>query len=182
LNQALVETPYAGLVVVCPYMPDVLSGEEPFAKAPPLTRFLVDTLLPKVYEETPALRTPESTGIDGVSLGGRAAVAVGLERPASFGAVSSLQAAFDIRNADEIASRARRAKEKNPKLVLRFVTSTEDYYLPALKSAAAALRFAGVEHRLLILNGPHDYAFNRGPGAYEMLLFHDRVLRGRRPI
>jgi hypothetical protein len=27
--------------------------------------------------------------------------------------------------------------------------------------------------------GPHDYEFNRGPGAYEMLMFHDRVLRGQ---
>jgi hypothetical protein len=66
--------------------------------------------------------------------------------------------------------------------LLRFVTSTEDYYVPALKSVSAALRRAGVEHGLLVAEGPHDYAFNRGPGAYEMLLFHDRVLRGRDPV
>jgi len=182
LNRALAETPYGGLVIVCPYMPDVLSGEEPFSRAPPLTRFVVDTLLPKVYAETPVLGTPEATGIDGVSLGGRGALAVGLERPRAFGAISTLQAAVDAENANEIVARARRALEQNPKLSLRFVTSTEDYYLPALKSVDRALRAAGVPHELLIASGPHDYAFNRGPGAYEMLLFHDRVLRGQGPV
>jgi len=182
LNRAVAEVPYGGLVIVCPYMPDVLSGDEPFTRAPPLAQFLVDTLLPRVYAETPALGTPQTTGIDGVSLGGRGALAVGLERPQAFGAVSTLQAAVDAENATEIVVRARRALEKNPKLVLRFVTSTDDYYLPALKSVTRALRTAGVRHEFLIASGPHDYAFNRGPGAYEMLLFHDRVLRGRDPI
>ena len=27
-----------------------------------------------------------------------------------------------------------------------------------------------------------SYEFNRGPGVYEMLLFHDRVLRGDRGL
>jgi len=182
LNRALADAPYGGLVVVCPYMPDVLNRDEPFSRAPPLARFLVDTLLPKVYAETPAVGTPAATGIDGVSLGGRGALAVGLERPQAFGAISTLQAAVDAENATEIAARSRRALEQNPKLLLRFVTSTDDYYLPALKSVDRALSAAGVRHELLIADGPHDYAFNRGPGAYEMLLFHDRVLRGRDPV
>jgi hypothetical protein len=182
LNRALVETPYQGLVIACPYMPDVLRGDAPFSLAPPLARFIVDTLLPKVYAETPAIGTAAATGIDGVSLGGRGALVVALERPEAFGAVSTLQAAFDAQDAAEILDRTRRARRKNPKLLLRFVTSTEDYYLPALKSVSAALRRAGVEHGLLVAEGPHDYAFNRGPGAYEMLLFHDRVLRGRDPV
>jgi len=32
-----------------------------------------------------------------------------------------------------------------------------------------------------VVTGPHDYAFNRGPGALEMLAYHDRVLRGADP-
>jgi hypothetical protein len=39
LNRALVETPYQGLVIACPYMPDVLRGDAPFSLAPPLARF-----------------------------------------------------------------------------------------------------------------------------------------------
>jgi len=182
INQALGETPYGGLVLVCPYTPDVLGRDDPFAGAPPLASFLVETLIPRVARETPAIGTPRSIGIDGVSLGGRAALAVGMLRPEAFGAVGSLQAAIDAENAPDLAARAARAARKNPALSLRLVTSTQDYYLPALRAADAALRRAGVHHDFLVAQGPHDYVFNRGPGAFEMLLFHDRALRGKQPI
>ncbi len=181
LNQALAAEPYRGLIVACPYVPDMLSGDDPFAVAPPLARFLVDVLIPKLYAETPALGTPESTGIDGVSLGGRAAVSVGLLRPESFGAVASLQAALNGENANDIAERTRQALQKNPTLRLRLLTSTADYYLSALSTIHAALEQAKVPHDYLVVSGPHDYAFNRGPGALEMLSYHDRVLRGLPP-
>jgi len=181
LNAALATEPYRGLIVACPYVPDMLSGDDPFAVAPPLARFLVDVLLPRLYAETPALGTPASTGIDGVSLGGRAAVSVGLLRPESFGAVSSLQAALDPENGKDIAERTRQARLKNPALRLRLLTSSGDYYRGSLASIHAALKYAKVPHDYLVVSGPHDYAFNRGPGALEMLAYHDRVLRGREP-
>jgi iron(III)-salmochelin esterase len=177
-NRALAERPYQGVIVVCPYLPDVLSSDDPFSGAPPLARFLVDELLPKIYAETPALATPAATGIDGVSLGGRAALAVGLSRPESFGAVASLQAALDAENANGIAARALRARAKNPRLFLRLLTSDGDYYRGALGAIHGGLLHANVQHDYVVVAGPHSYAFNRGPGALEMLLYHDRVLRG----
>jgi iron(III)-salmochelin esterase len=33
-----------------------------------------------------------------------------------------------------------------------------------------------------VIPGGHDYTFNRGPGGIEMLLWHDRVLRGEAPL
>ncbi len=181
LNAALAKEPYHGVIVACPYVPDMLGGDDPFAVAPPLAHFFVDVLLPRLYAETPALGTPASTGIDGVSLGGRAAVSVGLLRPASFGAVASLQAALDPTNANDIAERTRQALLKNPKLRLRLLTSNGDYYLSALTVIHGALNYAKVPHDYLVVQGPHDYVFNRGPGALEMLSYHDRVLRGREP-
>jgi enterochelin esterase-like enzyme len=179
LNESLSRDPYAGLVVVCPYTPDMLGGEQPFATAPLLARFLVETLLPKVYGETPALGTPASTGIDGVSLGGRAALTTGLLRPEAFGAVSTLQPAFDVKDAPEIAARARAAREKNAHFRLRLLTSDGDYFLRSTRAIDAALGRSGVSHDFLLAQGPHDYEFNRGPGAIEMLVYHDRVLRGK---
>jgi len=181
LNRALAEHPYRGLIVVCPYLPDLLSGDEPFSHAPPLAKFLVDQLLPKTVLETPALGTPAATGIDGVSLGGRASLAVGLLRPESFGAVASLQAALDPENANDVANRALGALKKNPKFRLRLLTSSGDYYLGALTAIHAGLEYAGVPHDYVVVSGPHGYAFNRGPGALEMLSYHDRVLRGLPP-
>jgi iron(III)-salmochelin esterase len=182
LNEALAQKPYRGLIVVCPYTPDILAGDRPFSAARGLSEFLVDVLLPRVYEETPALGTRASTGIDGVSLGGRAALLVGLERPTAFGVVAGLQPAFDSADAPELGRRAEAARRANPSLVLRLLTSDGDYFLQPTQAIAREWRRLGVMHELLVVPGPHNYEFNRGPGAFEMLTFHDRALRGDPPI
>lgn len=178
MNEKLGERPYRGLVVVCPYTPDILAGDRPFTAAQPLAKFLVDELLPRVKRDTPAIGSAETTAIDGVSLGGRAALLVGLERPTAFRVVAGLQAAFDSADAPELARRAGEARRENPSLVIRLLTSEGDYFLNANRAISRALAGAGVPHVLTVIPGPHDYEFNRGPGAYEMLFFHDRALRG----
>ena len=179
LNAGLALRPYQGLIVVCPYTPDTLPADEPLDKALPLARFVVETILPRAYRETPAVGTPESTGIDGVSLGGRAALGIGLLRPKSFAVVASLQAALRSDNSEDILRRAREAKLQKPDLYVRLLTSSDDYFLKANTLLAASLQAQGIRTELVTVPGPHDYDFNRGPGGYEMLLFHDRVLRGQ---
>jgi hypothetical protein len=178
LNAALLEHPYSGLIVVCPFLPDVLKGASAFGEAEPLARFIVEVLLPRVYAETPALATPASTGIDGVSLGGRASLLVGLARPAAFGSVGALQAAVDAREIGRFSDMAARAIRENPRLVLRLLTSDKDHFLRVNQRLSSALKSKAVPHELTRVVGTHSYRFNRGPGSIEMLLFHDRVLRG----
>jgi iron(III)-salmochelin esterase len=178
INRALADQPYSGLIVVCPFLPDVLRRENAFKEAEPLAAFIVDVLLPRVYEKTPALGTPASTGIDGVSLGGRAALLVGFTRPRAFGAVGALQAAIDGSEIERFAELGARALSDNPKLSLRLLTSDKDHFLRVNEQLSAVLKERGVQHRYSRVQGTHSYRFNRGPGAIEMLLFHDRVLRG----
>lgn len=178
LNQGLAEHPYAGLIIVCPFLPDVLKGESAFRQAAPLARFVVDVLLPRVYAETPALGTAASTGIDGVSLGGRAALLVGLTRPLAFGSVSGLQAALDAKELDRFAELAARALGQNPRLSLRLLTSDDDHFLDVNEQLSVMLGGRSVRHELTRVVGTHSYRFNRGPGSLEMLIFHNRVLRG----
>ena len=178
LNASLVQRPYQGLIVVCPYTPDTLPADESIDKALPLARFVVESVLPRAYKETPAIGTPETTGVDGVSLGGRAALGIGLLRPKAFAVVASLQAALRSDNSADIVRRAREAKVQKPDLFVRLLTSSDDYFLKANQLLSLDLRAVGIHTELVTIPGPHDYEFNRGPGGYEMLLFHDRVLRG----
>jgi iron(III)-salmochelin esterase len=182
LNAALAEAPYRGLVIVNSYTPDMLRGDEPFTKIPPLAKFVVDELLPRARRETPALGTAQTTGIDGISLGGRAAMAIGLRNPEAFAAVGGLQPAFDTENAGLVAQRALLARQKNPTLSFRLLTSDGDYFLGATKAISSAMKQAGVPNTLVVVHGPHDYPFNRGPAVYELLIHHDRVLRGLPPV
>lgn len=180
INRSLLERPYRGLIVVCPYTPDILKGDGFLEQAEPLARFLVGELLPRVYRETPAFGTPATTGIDGVSLGGRAAYSVGLLRPEAFGVIAGLQAALDVEDAPRLVPRALAAKKKQPALSFRMLTSSDDYYLTADRAIARALSSAGLPMSFEVVQGPHDYEFNRGPAAFEMALFHDRALRGEK--
>ena len=182
LNAALAAEPYRGLVIVNSYTPDMLRGDEPFSKIPPLAKFTVEELLPRAARETPAIGTPQTTGIDGISLGGRASLSIGLRNPEAFAAVGGLQPAFDKDNAGPVATRAAQAHQKNPPLSFRLLTSDGDYFLASTKAISVAMTQAGVPHTLVVVRGPHDYPFNRGPAVYEMLLHHDRVLRGLPPI
>ncbi len=173
-NRALVERPFGGLVVVCPYVPDI------DLKKPALMhdygRYLCESVLPRVRRELPVLAAPASTGIDGVSLGGAVALRVGLGHAEAFGAVGTLQAAIGGEQIPEIVDLAKSARAKRPDLRFRLLTSKDDYFHDVLVRASNALRSANVAHDFVDVPGPHDYPFNRGPGAIEMLLFHDRVL------
>lgn len=182
LNAALAEAPYRGLIVVNSYTPDMLRGDEPFSKIAPLATFVIEELIARARRETPAIGTPQTTGVDGISLGGRAALAIGLRHPEAFAAVSGLQPAFDTENAGLVAERARAAHQKNPGLGFRLLTSDADYFLASTKAISRAMQQAGAPNTLVVVRGPHDYPFNRGPAVYELLIHHDRVLRGLPPI
>jgi len=81
------------------------------------------------------------------------------------------------------ADRARQALDQAGKpWPLRLLTSDGDPFRPTLAKLADELRAREVEASYEVVAGPHDYSFNRGPGAYEMLLWHDRVLRGEVPF
>jgi enterochelin esterase-like enzyme len=178
LNAALAKQPFRGLVVVCPYTPRTLRGRDAAANAVPFADFLVDELLPRARRETPALATAAATGIDGVSLGGRGALLVGLARPEAFGVVSTLQPAFDTSEVADLVVRARAAVAARPSLSFRLVTSRRDFYLESTQAIAEAFRTARIPVAFALLEGDHSYEFNRGPGIFELLLFHDRALRG----
>lgn len=177
LNQELAAMPYRGLIVVCPFLPDILRNGRGEIDGKLLAGFVVDQVLPRVYRETPAIGTAASTGVDGVSLGGRAALLVGFLRPEAFGAIGALQPALDGEELGRFAELAQDARAKNPMLALRLLTSDEDYFLEPTRGLSKLLEVRGVAHRLDVVAGTHSYEFNRGPGGYEMLLFHDRALR-----
>lgn len=173
-NDALAKRPFAGLVIVCPYSPDV-DLRKP-SQIREYEAYFMKTVLPRAKRELPVLGTPSSIGIDGVSLGGALALRIGLGNADAFGAVGTLQAAIGEDQVPEYTELARSARTRNEHLQLRLLTSDKDYFKNAIRSASRSWQAAGITHQLDEVPGVHDYPFNRGPGAIEMLLWHDRVL------
>ena len=127
--------------------------------------------------ETGSTADRAATGIDGVSMGGRIALFVGLSHPEVFGVVGVLQPAITVEEAPMISALAGAAMAK-AKVLLRLVSSEEDPFLLAVRAASERMTSEGVPHELLVIPGTHGYEFNRGPGAAELLLWHERVQRG----
>jgi hypothetical protein len=176
-NASLARRPFGGVIVACPFLPDVRPAAT--AEIGPYARFLLDVLLPRVRRETPALATSEATGIDGVSLGGIVALRIGLSSPDAFGAVGGIQPALREGQAADWTLLAQNARARCANLRLRILTSHDDYFRNAILGVDRAWTAAGVRHDFADVVGPHDYVFNRGPGSIELLLWNDRALRDR---
>jgi enterochelin esterase-like enzyme len=173
-NAKLAQRPFGGLVVACPFMPDVRPATT--GDIADYARFLIEVLLARVRAETPALSAPEATGIDGVSLGGAVALRIGLTSPETFGAVGGIQPALSEGQNAEWTALVQGARSRRPGMKLRLLTSHEDYFHDAIVGLSRAWTAAGVAHDFADVPGPHDYVFNRGPGSIELLLWHDHAL------
>ena len=171
LNASLVAKPFQGLVIACPYLPKMIGLDVPFES---YGEFLAKTLVPRLRAEMPVSKSVRSTGIDGVSLGGISALRIGLSRADVFGAVGGLQPAIWDYQIDELAEACQKQIGKRP---LRITTSVGDIYHDALIALDQRLTARGVAHDFFVAEGPHDYIWNKGPGAIEMLLWQDRALR-----
>lgn len=175
INLRLKKNPFLGIIVASPYIPDEF-GRTLQQDSGKYGAFLTQTLLPRIYSELPAIGTADTTAIDGVSLGGRAAIFIGLRFPRSFGAVGGIQAALGNRQIATVAGRLETARQSNPNLLFHLMSSTEDVYLDVNRSLSTALQARHLPHTEFIAEGNHSYEFNRGPGAYETLLHYDRIL------
>lgn len=176
INASLAAQPYQGVVLVCPFAPD-LRDRTP-AGAEPFGRFVVESLLAQARATAGAAAVVARTGIDGVSMGGRLALWLGFRFAEAFGAVGAMQPALRVEEAANVAALARAAREKNPGLRIRLLSSDDDPFLAAVKAASAKMDEVGVKHDLVVVPGPHSYEFNRGPGCAEMLVWQERALRG----
>lgn len=176
VNASLTRQPFRGIAVVTPYVPD-LSGP---VRVAGYADWLAGPLLEQVRHELPWLATGrEATGVDGVSLGGMVALEAGFRHPEVFGSVGAMQPA--IRDSENrLARLAEDARREGRRQRIRLLSSVGDPYLGYARNLSWLLRRARVPHTLLVVPGPHDYAFNRGPGAIELLRFHDEVLARER--
>lgn len=176
VNATLRQRRFEGPMVVTPYVPDLLAPGAA-ADVERYAAWLAGPFLEQVRAQFPAAaRGRESTGIDGVSLGGWIALEAGLRHPEAFGAVGAIQPAITGRE-QGLAERAARAGWRGATQHVRLLTSEQDPLLAPTRRLSELMRERRVAHELVVLPGPHNYEFNRGPGGLEMLLFQWRALK-----
>jgi predicted esterase len=171
VNASLARRPFGGLMVVCPYTPDLLREPPGGYHVREYADWVAGPMLEAVRAAFPgAARGRDATGIDGVSLGGFLSLEVGLRHPEVFASVGAIQPAIRGRE-EQIAGLVAPGAQH-----IRLLTSDTDPFRGPTELLSSRLLEREVAHDLAVVPGPHDYAFNRGPGGIEMLLFHERAL------
>lgn len=176
VNRQLRDEPFGGVMVASPYTPNLLEEDPGGNRIGSYSAWVGGPLLEHVRDELPAAaQGREHTGIDGVSLGGMLALEIGFSHPETFRTVGAIQPAIRGR-VEHLAELAAAARRRGHEQEIRLLTSADDPFLGPTRELSERLRQLRVPHRLVMLPGPHNYAFNRGPGSLELLRFHDRVL------
>ncbi len=176
-NRGLRALPYRDMVLVFPYVPNRFGQGALWARARDYAQLLTGPIRARLRSELGLACAAERTGIDGISLGGRVALVAGLLQSSAFGTVAASQAALDQNELSELVALTKAARDRNPALRLRLMTSHQDYFLDVNRDLSEALGRQGISHTLDVVSGDHSYEFNRGPGVFDILLFHARALR-----
>lgn len=178
LSQSLAKDPFRGLLVVCPFMPNPYAGDAA-TKLERYSDWLTGDLLPAVREQLPsATRDPRHTAVAGVSLGGAVAVEAFVRRSSEFGILGTVQGAYGTNLSKQHARRIAEAKHPEGRAVY-VATSKGDPYRAANQRLSRELSALGVQNRYSERKGPHSQDWLIEIGSLEMLLWHDRALRGR---
>jgi enterochelin esterase-like enzyme len=179
---ALCDSPsFRGLVLVCPYMPNLAIADPRAFDA--YASWIVDTVLPAARREAPVIDSPRATYLGGCSLGGHFSLEVLLRRPEAFGAWAGVQTAISEAAAASYAQRLADALGRVGSRELLVETSSEDPFRHGSEALSRALTRLGHTNRFIELPGPHDQAWLRRSGTRTMLAwFDDLPRREQRPV
>jgi enterochelin esterase-like enzyme len=171
-NRRLKNRPYGGIILACPSSP--LLSPQVGLEYPEYEEYIMDELVPAL--KTRYRVADGRVGVDGVSMGGARAMYYGFKYPEVFSSIGSVQGAFGP-YFDVYRHFVERHGETLKKRSIQLVTSDRDPLAPSVERMHQLLVDNSIPHLYLKLTGPHDYIFNQGPGALELLVFHDHALR-----
>jgi enterochelin esterase-like enzyme len=170
-------TSFRGLVLACPYMPNLPVGEPGALDA--YARWIALTVVPRARREAPVLDEARATYLGGCSLGGHFSLEVMLRRWDAFGAWGGVQTAIGeaqaLRYAARIADAVAHEPDAAPGLLVE--TSSADPFRSANEAFARALTRSGVPNTFVELPGPHDQRWLRESGTGRMLQWFDHLPR-----
>ncbi|MGN6134163.1 MAG: alpha/beta hydrolase-fold protein [Aureliella sp.] len=147
-------------------------------------RFLVDEFLPVALKDLNVSTDPKQRAVCGISSGGICAFTAAWEKPDQFGKVLSHIGSFtNIRGGWAYPGLIRKTK-KNPKPIKIYLQDGKDdlnnlfgNWPLANQDVAAALSYAGYEHKLVMTEGGHSgqWAGERLPDALRWLWKEDAI-------
>ncbi len=160
-----------GLVLACPYMPDLPIADPRAFDA--YAHWLVETVVPRARQEASVVATGTTTHLAGVSLGGHFSLETLLRRPDAFGAWAGVQTAIGAAAGQRYAQQLVETLGPTAAPDLLVETSSGDPFRAGNEALSRGLARAAIRHTFLELPGPHDQTWLRSSGTARMLGWFD---------
>lgn len=176
VNRQLAEQPFRGLVIACPFTPNVYKLARQ-AALDAYADWLVDTVIPRARREAPVQADAAHTSLNGCSLGGYVGLEIFLRKPEHFGAWGSVQGALGEHRIKGYVERLKQISARVGPRRLLVETSTGDTFRKVNEQLSQGLGAAGLAADFIMPPGPHNQPFLRDSGTLELLLWHDRLPR-----
>ena len=170
VNEELLQRPFRGLALVCPFMPNPSGVADLDAYA----RWIETSLLPRVRKETQVHEDAAQTFLCGVSLGGYVSLEMLARLPHVFGAWAGVQTAIGTFAAPGYAQKIATGWKDKPHPMM-LLTSTLDHWKASSEALAAAFKAKSLATTYRVVPGPHDQPWLREAGTIEALLWLDRI-------
>jgi poly(3-hydroxybutyrate) depolymerase len=158
---------FRGLVLACPYMPNLPAGDPSAVDS--YARWVALTVVARARKEAPAIDTMRATYLAGCSLGGSFSLEVLLRQPETFNAWGGVQTAMGPGAAARYAERLSATMARVGPRDLLIETSRGDPFRAGNEALARALTSAAIPHTFVELPGPHDQPWLRQRGTAAML-------------
>jgi hypothetical protein len=175
LESALLEKPFLGLIVICPFTPNPRRKGAPERVLDRYSEWIEHTLLPAARAHAP-LDAARGLGVDGCSMGGYVAAEVFVRKPHLFRSFGVVQPAVGDFRVARYARHLTLALSRQSLRAIHLQTSTHDPYRGAVKALARHLERQGARFTLDVLPGPHDQRWLRATGTLAMLAWHHYIL------
>jgi enterochelin esterase-like enzyme len=163
-----------GLVLACPYMPNLPIGDPHAFDA--YARWLVETVVERVRHEAPVSDAPLAC-LCGCSLGGHFSLEVMLRQASAFGAWGGVQTAISELAGGRYARRLADTMAQSGPRPLLVETSTADPFRAGSVGLSTALTRDGIANTFVELPGAHDQRWLRAAGTERMLAWFDGLPR-----
>jgi hypothetical protein len=175
VNQQLEGRSFGGMLIACPYTPNVYKARSRKAMLDDYADWLVESVIPRARNEAPTHGDAAHTSLDGCSLGGYVGLEVFLRKAAHSGAWGSVQGALGAHRVASYAERLGTVIDKHGARALHIETSEADAFRRVNEQLSRELRRRSIAHDFRMPPGPHNQPFLRDSGSLEMLLWHDRL-------
>jgi len=175
-NQRLAKHPYNGCILITPSTyPMKLPSEGTWYES-----FIFEELIP--YVDATYRTNTKRVGIHGISLGGAVALYFGLQHPEQFYLIGALQPAVQYYQ-NTFYQFIQKNQAQLRQRTIHLVTSTGDTHLrPLAEEQQSLFDFFEIPTVFRVIQGSHDYVFNRGPGLFELLITANEVLYYDKPF